>query len=80
MATTMFDTNTADVTKKLAASILERIEVLKRATAELETVVRNRDPRHAIPYGWIQNMQEPFESIKADVCRINGAVLVRAIE
>lgn len=77
MKTRMFDTNTAEVTKPLAEEVLKRIEILKRATSDLERVVKEHDPKHAIAYGWIQNMQEPFESIKADVCRINGAVLVR---
>jgi hypothetical protein len=78
MVTRMFDTNTAEVTKPLAEEVLKQIEVLKRATADLERAVKDHDSKKAIPYGWIHNMQEPFESIKANVCRINGAVLVRA--
>lgn len=78
MTTRMFDTNTAEVTQSMAEEVLKNIQILKRAVDNLEKEVKNHDPKRAIAYGWIRNIQEPFESIKTDVCRINGAVLVRA--
>jgi hypothetical protein len=74
----MFDTDTADVTKSLSKEILRNIERLKKATANLEEQVKTMDPTRAIAQGWLENMTFPFESIKRDVNRINGAVLVRA--
>lgn len=78
MSSRMFDTDTADVTRSLAGEILKNIERLKKATSALEEQVKTMNPTRAIAHGWLENMSFPFESIKRDVNRINGAVLVRA--
>lgn len=71
-------TNVPEVTGKLSEEILTSIKSLESAIKDLKKAVIDRGPREAIPYAWIENATPHFESIKNNVGRINGAVLVRA--
>ena len=72
--------NTAEVTAEFKTEILKDIAVLKLRVQDLERAVERSDPNDAIAYEWLQNIIDPLDSIRNNVGRINGAVLVRGTE
>ena len=43
----------------------------------IEEAVNGRGERNAIAYVLIEDAEKYFERVKGNICRINGAVLVR---
>lgn len=76
----LWNVNTAEVIAEFKAEILKDIATLKSRIDDLEKAVKGNQPENAIAYGWIQNILEPLDSIRNNVGRINGAVLVRGTE
>jgi hypothetical protein len=76
----LLKTNVPEVTKVLSDKVLEQIRLMKRTLNDLETAVKSRGPRDTVAYAWIENIDSHYESIKGNVSRINGAVLVTGTE
>ena len=73
----LWKTNASKVTSELSAEILKKIPHLKKGVENLEKALQRRKPDEVLDYGWITNIEEDFASIRNNVGRINGAVLVR---
>lgn len=80
MPSSLIKTNVPEVTEELAKEILKSIQYLKSSVDDLERAVKERKPREAVAYGWIENMMHEVTSIQVNVSRINGAVLVKGTD